>query len=186
MYNFTCGNDTSLASYVLGGELCVWDDAAQTDSGDLWMSVTPYMIGVSEPWWSPQSMTSGVSPDENRAHAHRCRMAARGIASHPIFWYGTFCPFEYVVPLPMWGADKDQEGRRKHGEQRMRGMLPSSTFSSDRSNMVFEVSASDVKGRGTWDAAALREGISRKKAADSARPCKQLNTRDVEDGEARP
>lgn len=102
LYNFTGGNYTNQSSLVLGGELCAWDDAAQTDSGDLWISLTPYMIGVAESWWSPQSFTSGTSPDESRAHAHRCRMAARGIPSHPIYAFGTFCPFEYNPPLPSW------------------------------------------------------------------------------------
>ena len=30
-----------------GGELCAWDDAAQTDAGDVLISLTPYMIGGS-------------------------------------------------------------------------------------------------------------------------------------------
>jgi hexosaminidase len=104
LWNFTNGNDTSAQAYVLGGELCAWDDAAQTDSGDLWISLTPYMIGVAEPWWSPQSMTSGIDPDEERAHAMRCRMTARGIPSHPIYAFGTYCPFEYEPILSTWSA----------------------------------------------------------------------------------
>lgn len=102
LFNFTGGTQPGAQALVLGGELCAWDDAAQTDSGDLWMSMTPYMIGVAEAWWSPQRATSGVSPDENRAHAHRCRMGARGIPSHPIFAYGTYCPFEYEPLLASW------------------------------------------------------------------------------------
>jgi hexosaminidase len=104
LFNFTGGNVTAQADLVLGGELCAWDDAAQTDSGDLWMSLTPYMIGVAEPWWSPQEATSGVDPDEERAHAHRCRLGARGIASHPIYAFGTYCPVEYAPPLAAWDA----------------------------------------------------------------------------------
>ena len=102
LYNFTGGNYTNQSSLVLGGELCAWDDAAQTDSGDVWISLTPYMIAVAENWWSPQSFTSGTNPDESRAHAHRCRMGARGIPSHPIYAFGTYCPFEYNPPLPSW------------------------------------------------------------------------------------
>jgi hexosaminidase len=106
LLNFTGGNVSSQAALVLGGELCAWDDAAQTDSGDLWMSLTPYMVGVAEAWWSPQAATSGVTPDESRAHAHRCRMGARGIPSHPIYAFGTYCDVEYEPPLAPW----DEEG----------------------------------------------------------------------------
>jgi len=94
--NFT-GNTTDALSHVKGGELCVWDDAAGTDSGDLFMQVTPFLIGVAESWWSPQKDTSGVSPDEGRAHMHRCRLVQRGFASHPIFAFGTYCPREFEI-----------------------------------------------------------------------------------------
>jgi hexosaminidase len=102
-FNFTGGNNTAQQQLVKGGELCAWDDAAETDSGDIWMQLTPYMIGVAEAWWSPQSFTSGNSPDETRAHIHRCRMVQRGIPSHPIYSFGTYCPFEYAPQLASWG-----------------------------------------------------------------------------------
>ena len=96
LHNFT-GNTSTAISFVTGGEVCAWDDAAQTDAGDLAMQVTPYLLGVAEAWWSPQNATSGVAPDEGRAHMHRCRMIQRGFPSHPIFAFGTFCPYEYEV-----------------------------------------------------------------------------------------
>jgi hexosaminidase len=100
--NFT-GNSTAALEHVLGGEICAWDDAAQTDSGDLLVSLTPYMLGVGESFWSPQALTSGVTPDEGRLHQHRCRLVARGFATHPVFAFGTFCPFEYEAPPVMGG-----------------------------------------------------------------------------------
>lgn len=92
--NFT-KNSTEAIARVKGGELCVWDDAAGTDSGDLAVTITPYIFGVSETLWSPQSVTSGQAPDEQRAHFHRCRLVQRGYASHPIFAFSTWCPHEY-------------------------------------------------------------------------------------------
>lgn len=128
-WNVTVGNGTSSnttntsvlqGALVYGGELCAWDDAAQTDSGDLWMSLTPYLIGVAEPWWSPQSMTSGVQPDEGRAHAHRCRMGVRGIPSHPIYAFGTYCQFEYEPLLAQWDVDGDVYDGRARSRARAR------------------------------------------------------------------
>jgi hexosaminidase len=127
LWNFTGGNTTQQADLVLGGELCAWDDAAQTDSGDLWISLTPYMIGVAEAWWSPQSMTSGVNPDEERAHAHRCRMGARGIPSHPIYAYGTYCPFEYEPPLASWDAERTSSAKAKGAPAEAARPKPAST-----------------------------------------------------------
>jgi len=80
-----------------GGEICAWDDAAGTDSGDLAMQITPYILGAAEAWWSPRANTSGVAVDEGRAHHQRCRMGQRGMATHPIYAFGTFCPREYEV-----------------------------------------------------------------------------------------
>jgi hypothetical protein len=53
------------------------------------------MVAVAEAWWSPQAATSGVGFDEQRAHQHRCRMGARGIASHPFYAFGAYCPVEF-------------------------------------------------------------------------------------------
>jgi hexosaminidase len=94
LHNFT-GNSSVARSHVHGGELCVWDDAAGTDSGDLAMQLTPYLFAVSETWWSPQAATSGQDPDESRAHVQRCRLIQRGYASHPIFAFSTWCPHEF-------------------------------------------------------------------------------------------
>ena len=93
--NFT-GNTSEAIALVKGGELCAWDDAAQTDSSDILLSLSPYMIGVSESWWSPQTFTSSADPDEERAHQHRCRMLARGIPSHAIYWFSAYCPIEWA------------------------------------------------------------------------------------------
>ena len=94
--NFT-GNTSTALSHVAGAEVCVWDDAAGSDSGDLAMVITPYIFGAAEAWWSPQGMTSGKPPDEMRAHHHRCRLGQRGFASHPFYAFGTWCPREYEV-----------------------------------------------------------------------------------------
>lgn len=102
LFNFTGGNSSAAAQLVHGGEVCVWDDAAGTDSGDIAMQVTPYILGAAEAWWSPRANTSGVAVDEGRAHHHRCRMGQRGMASHPIFAFSSFCPQEFLVaPLPL-------------------------------------------------------------------------------------
>jgi hypothetical protein len=98
LYNFTGGNVTAQQQYVKGGELCAWDDAAETDGGDIVVGLSPYLFGVSEAWWSPQAFTSGTQPDEARAHVHRCRTVARGIPSHPVYYFGNYCPLEYEVP----------------------------------------------------------------------------------------
>ena len=97
LHNFT-GSSPATRPHVRGGELAVWDDAAQTDSADVMMSMTPYMLGVSEAWWSPQAATSGVEPDEGRLHDFRCKLVQRGLASHPVFAFGTACAREYEVP----------------------------------------------------------------------------------------
>ena len=102
--NFSGSTPEAVAAHVQGGELCAWGDAAQVDSGDVMVSLTPYMLGVAEAWWSPRAATSGVAPDEDRAHVHRCRMVARGLPSHPIYNYGNFCPFEYEPP-GTWSTD---------------------------------------------------------------------------------
>ena len=95
--NFTNATAAQVA-LVQGGELCVWDDAAQTDSADLMVSLTPYILAVGEAWWSPRAATAGVAPDAGRLHDFRCKLVQRGLASHPIFAFGTACPFEYEVP----------------------------------------------------------------------------------------
>ena len=99
IWNFTGSNATGAKERVQGGELCAWDDAAQADAGDILVSITPYILGVAEAFWSPQSVTSGHAPDENRAHVQRCRMVQRGQASHPIHPSATLCPFEYEAPV---------------------------------------------------------------------------------------
>jgi hypothetical protein len=101
LYNFTGSNQTT-QSLVRGGELCAWGDAAQADTADIVVKLSPYMQAVAEPWWSPQSVTSGVDPDEDRMHVQRCRMVGRGIRSHPIYYFSSFCLPEFVVQIPSW------------------------------------------------------------------------------------
>lgn len=88
-------------------QLCAWGDASESDSGDVVSALTPYVFGVSEAWWSPRSQTSGQAPDYGRAHNLRCRLGVRGIATHPIYWYGNYCPQEYVTPQAL-GAGMGQ------------------------------------------------------------------------------
>ena len=71
------------------------------DSADIILKLSPYMQAVAEPWWSPQTATSGVSPDENRMHVHRCRILARGIRSHPIYYFSSYCLPEFNVSLSL-------------------------------------------------------------------------------------
>ena len=102
--NFT-NNNTEAVSMVKGGLLAAWDDAAETDAGDLVIELTPYILGVAEAWWSPQAVTSGATPDESRAHVHRCRMVARGLPSHPIWgvpYEPSFCAREAEAVLSSW------------------------------------------------------------------------------------
>ena len=104
--NFT-GNTSAALAHVRGGMLCEWGDAAETDASDLVVQLTPYLLGVAEAWWSPQAVTSGVAPDEARAHAQRCRMVARGLQSHPIWgvpYEPSFCAFEAEAVLAPWEA----------------------------------------------------------------------------------
>lgn len=106
LFNFT-GNTSDATARVKGGLLCAWDDAAESDAGDLVIELTPYLLGVSEAWWSPQAATSGVTPDDSRAHVHRCRMIARGLPSHPIFgspYEPSFCAREAEAVLAPWEA----------------------------------------------------------------------------------
>lgn len=102
--NFT-HNSSAAVARVKGGMLCAWDDAAQTDASDLLVQLSPYLLGVAEAWWSPQAATSGVTPDDARAHVQRCRMLARGIQSHPIFgspYEAVFCAREAEAVLAPW------------------------------------------------------------------------------------
>ena len=106
LYNFT-GNSSEALQHIKGGMLCEWGDAAETDGSDVAVQLTPYLLGVSEPWWSPQSVTSGAVPDDTRAHVHRCRMVARGLQSHPIFgvpYEPVFCAREAEAVLAPWEA----------------------------------------------------------------------------------
>ena len=74
------------------------------DSADVILTLSPYMQAVAESWWSPQSATHGVSPDEDRMHVQRCRVLARGVRSHPIYYYSAYCLPEYNVTLPAWDS----------------------------------------------------------------------------------
>lgn len=105
LWNFTGASNASVRALVRGGELDAWGDAAQTDSGDLIVRLSPYMQAVAEAWWSPRNATSGVAPDEQRMHVHRCRMAARGVRSHPIYYFSSYCLPEFAVALPAWETD---------------------------------------------------------------------------------
>lgn len=94
LWNFTGSGNASRRALVRGAELCVWDDAAGTDSADVSMQISPYIFGISEALWSPHNATSGIAADEMRAHHHRCRLVARGYDSHPIIGFGAYCPKE--------------------------------------------------------------------------------------------
>ena len=106
LWNFTTYGDPTALSRVLGGKICLWGDAAQVDSGDVFITAAPYMHGGAEAWWSPQHRTSGVPPDSarERLHYHRCRLTNRGFPGHPIYFFGSPpCPTPYQVGwLPSW------------------------------------------------------------------------------------
>lgn len=106
LWNFTSNGDPQAQARVLGGKICLWGDAAQVDSGDVFITAAPYMHGGAEAWWSPQHRTSGVPPDSarERLHYHRCRLTQRGFPGHPIYFFGAPpCPTPYQVPwLPSW------------------------------------------------------------------------------------
>ena len=97
---------------VLGGELTVWGDAAQSDSGNVFTVLTPDIFAVAESWWSPRSETSGRdgSNAQPRMELHRCRVGARGVPSNTIYSFSTLgypyggeCPYaEFAFsPLPL-------------------------------------------------------------------------------------
>ncbi len=44
LYNFS-GNTTQAISHVRGGLLAAWGDATESDSGDAWQAITPYIFG---------------------------------------------------------------------------------------------------------------------------------------------
>ena len=109
--NFT-GATPELLDRVLGGELTVWGDAAQSDSGNVFTVLTPDIFAVAESWWSPRSETSGRdgSNAQPRMELHRCRVGARGVPSNTIYSFSTLgypyggeCPYaEFAFsPLPL-------------------------------------------------------------------------------------
>lgn len=111
--NFTgAATDPALIERVLGGELAAWGDAAQVDSGNVWMTLTPNLFAVAESWWSPRSATSGRSATDAqpRLELHRCRVGARGVPANTIYSFGSvwapfggMCPYEeFAFPaLPL-------------------------------------------------------------------------------------
>lgn len=97
-WNFT-QTDVLKKKYVLGGELCAWDDAAITDSGNVVTALTPYLEAVAETWWS--TVQNGTEPDYERFSIQRCRTVVRGIPSNPEAGgdvYPYRCFQEYVYP----------------------------------------------------------------------------------------
>jgi len=80
-YNYT-QTDSLKMKYTLGGELCAWDDAAVTDSGNIVNALTPYLGAVAETWWS--DVANGAQPDWYRYFIQRCRTIVRGVPSNPL------------------------------------------------------------------------------------------------------
>ena len=106
---FNTGGDPTAPSRVLGGKLCLWGDAAQTDSGDVFLTAAPYLHGLAEALWSPRNVTLGAPPSAGaraRVHGHRCRLGERGFPSHPIIFEagGAWCAAPFEVALPAWEA----------------------------------------------------------------------------------
>ena len=83
---------------MLGGELTVWGDAAQTDSQNVAMTASPNLFAVAEAWWSPRAATSGADPHDAqpRMNLQRCRVALRGVPSNTVFTFG--------APYEPWGG----------------------------------------------------------------------------------
>ena len=96
------GDDAAAAAAkrVLGGQLCVWGDAAQVDSGDVYVTLAPYAHAVAELLWSPDAVTrpeGAIADARERMHFHRCRLGMRGIPSHPIYFAGAPpCPVPFA------------------------------------------------------------------------------------------
>lgn len=101
--NLTCPP----TSQLLGPEIMLWDDAQDTSGSDVLVSAMQTILAVSESGWSATSTVSGQAIDGNRYAAHRCRMAMRGIASHPGPYspVGTFCLPEYEAQLAPWSLN---------------------------------------------------------------------------------
>eukprot|EP01089_Gocevia_fonbrunei_P004156 TRINITY_DN14169_c0_g1_i1.p1 TRINITY_DN14169_c0_g1~~TRINITY_DN14169_c0_g1_i1.p1 ORF type:complete len:107 (+),score=25.24 TRINITY_DN14169_c0_g1_i1:151-471(+) len=79
--NFT-QTDNIKKEYVMGAELCAWDDADVTDSGNIVNALTPYLGAVGETFWS--NVANGTQPDWERFSMHRCRTIVRGAPSNPL------------------------------------------------------------------------------------------------------
>ena len=96
---FNCSgcNTTAGAARLKGGEVCLWGDAAQVGSGDVFVTLNPYAHGVAELLWSPEAKTHGA-PDgaRERMHFHHCRLGMRGVPAHPIYFAGAPpCPLSF-------------------------------------------------------------------------------------------
>lgn len=101
--NLTCPP----TSQLLGPEIMLWDDAQDTSGSDVLVSAMQTILAVAESGWSAQGVVSGQAIDGDRYAAHRCRMAVRGITSHPGPYspVGTFCLPEYAAPLAPWSVN---------------------------------------------------------------------------------
>ena len=97
--DFPGGDKPENAARVLGGQVCLWGDAAQVDSGDVFMTLAPYAHAVAELLWSPEAVTrqhGAIAKARERMHFHRCRLGVRGFPSHPIFFAGAPpCPVPF-------------------------------------------------------------------------------------------
>jgi hypothetical protein len=98
--DFPGGDVPAFAAKVLGGQVCLWGDAAQVDSGDVFITLAPYAHAVAELLWSPEAVTrpaGAVANARERMHFHRCRLGLRGIPSHPIYFAGAPpCPVPFA------------------------------------------------------------------------------------------
>jgi len=81
------------------------DSLVQDTSGsDILVSAMQTLMAVAESSWSAQAVVSGQSIDTGRYTDHRCRLASRGITSHPGVYAptGTYCMTEYTGTLAPW------------------------------------------------------------------------------------
>jgi hexosaminidase len=82
--NEPCSNltDTQCNTHVMGGEACMWGE--QVDNFSIHERMWPRAAAVAERLWSPRDVRI-VNTARFRLNRFRCRLAANGINSHPIY-----------------------------------------------------------------------------------------------------